>query len=233
MKKIIYILVFSILFSSCSKDENSSSEQDLESTPSIPQLVFPAQDQLCISNTLDFTWNASTNDDGSSVVYILEIAKDNQFLDVVVSEVQTSLSKIITLEKGFAYYWRVKARSTKNKESDFSPTSQFYTEEIPNSNNLPFSPALVAPFVDQTFNGTNSVNLEWTASDVDQDPLTFDVYFGKNKDALTKVAENSDSNSIQVTLDTAQTTYYWQVIVKDDKDAQVTGPLWTFKADGL
>ena len=236
MKKILYILVLSILGSSCSSDPNGDGDgigQGLESTPSIPVLVFPAQNQLCITNTLDFKWNASSNEDGSSVVYIFEIAKDNQFTNIVVSDVQTSLSKIVTLEKGFAYYWRVKARSVRSIESEYSSTSQFYTEEIPNSNNLPFSPALVAPFMNQTFDGTNNVSLQWTATDVDKDPLKFDVYFGKDKDALTLVAEDTENTSLQVTLDTPKTTYYWRVIVKDDKEAQVTGPLWSFKSDNL
>jgi hypothetical protein len=231
MKKILYSIVFSIICSSCSSSPSGS--EDADSIPSVPVLVFPAQDQLCITNTLDFKWNASTNSDGSSVIYTFEIAKDNQFSDIVVTETQTSLSKIVTLEKGFAYYWRAKARSSKNIESDYSPTSQFYTEEVPNSNNLPFSPALVAPFIGQTFDGTNSISLQWTASDVDKDPLKFDVYFGKDKDALTVVAQDTENTSLQVTLDTAQTTYYWKVIVKDDKGAQVTGPLWSFKADNL
>lgn len=234
MKNIIYILVFSIICESCSpSSDDDGSQQNSDSTPSTPELLFPAQDQLCITNTLNFTWNASTNADGSSLIYTFEIATDNQFSNIVVSEIQTSLSRIVTLEKGVAYYWRVKARSSKNIESNYSKISQFYTEEIPNTNNLPFSPALVAPFTGQTFDNTNSVDLEWTASDVDQDPLKYDVYFGKDKDALTLAAENTDNTSLQVSLDTANTTYYWRVVVKDDKGAKVTGALWNFKVNDL
>lgn len=235
MKNIIYILVFSLICASCSSGsgDDGGGEQNQNSTPSVPVLTFPSQDQLCIENTLNFTWNASTNEDGSSVIYIFEIATDNQFSNIVISEIQTSLSKIVTLDKGAAYYWRVKARSSKNIESNFSPTSQFYTEEVPNSNNLPFSPANTAPFIGQTFDGVSNVNLQWTASDVDQDPLKFDVYFGKDKDALVLVAENIESNIFQVTPDKAQTTYYWNVVVKDDKGGEVTGPLWHFKVESL
>lgn len=235
MKKIVHILIISIFFSACSTrtDDEGLGQQNLNSTPSIPELVFPSQDQLCITNTLNFTWNASTNTDGSSVIYTFEIATDNQFLNIVESEILTSLSKIVTLDKGVAYYWRVKARSTKKIESDYSKISQFYTEEVPNSNNLPFSPALVAPFIGQNFNNTNSISLSWTASDVDKDPLKFDILFGKDKNALTLVSENSDENSFQVSLDSANTTYYWKVIVKDDKGAKVSGPIWHFKTNDL
>ncbi|MFC2127115.1 hypothetical protein ACFLRU_01915 [Bacteroidota bacterium] len=228
MKKLLYILVFSIINSSCSPDSNSDTKISSDSTPSIPQLTFPSQDELCIENTLNFTWDASTNEDGSSVIYIFEIAKDNLFSNKVKSEVLTSLSKIVTLEKGFAYYWRVKAKSSKNIESEFSSISQFYTEEIPQSNHLPFAPELIYPFLNQSLEGENTVVLEWKASDVDKDPLKYDVYFGKDKDNLTLAVENSDTTSLEVNLDTPTTSYYWRVIVKDDKGGQITGPLWSF-----
>ena len=89
---------------------------------------------------------------GYGLDHIFEIAKDNLFSNKVKSEVLTSLSKIVTLEKGFAYYWRVKAKSSKNIESEFSSISQFYTEEIPQSNHLPFAPELIYPFLNHELN---------------------------------------------------------------------------------
>ncbi|MFD2725187.1 hypothetical protein [Hyunsoonleella rubra] len=234
MKKILYILVlFALVSTSCSSgggDDSGNGGEVSDSKPSAPALVFPSQNQLCTTNVLNFEWQASSNEDGSSVIYILEIAKDNQFANKVVDEVLTSLSKTITLEKGFAYYWRVKARSTKSIESDYSPTAQFYTEEVPGSNHLPFAPEIISPFLGQVLDGgTASITLEWSASDVDKDPLTFDVYFGKDKDALNLVAENTNAKMFEASLDTTDTTYYWKIVVKDDKGASVTGPLWYFK----
>ncbi|TBN06850.1 hypothetical protein EYD45_02910 [Hyunsoonleella flava] len=233
MKKVLYILALvAYISTSCSSgggDDPGGGEVS-DSKPTSPVLVFPSQNQLCTTNVLNFEWQASSNEDGSSVIYILEIAKDNQFTNKVVDEVLTSLSKIITLEKGFAYYWRVKARSTKNVESDYSPTAQFYTEEVPGSNHLPFAPDLIAPFLGQILDGgTATINLEWSASDVDNDPITFDIYFGKDKDALSLVAENTTETTFGANLDTADTTYYWKVVVKDDKGGTVTGPIWHFK----
>lgn len=236
MKKVLYILVFSFIAISCSSgsgDDDSSGGQSSDSTPSVPQLVFPSQDQLCIDNTLNFTWNASTNEDGSSVIYTFEIATDNQFSNIVASEIQTATSKIVTLEKGMAFYWRVKSKSTKNVESAYSSISQFYTEEIPNTNNLPFSPANVTPFVGQNFDGVSTISLEWTASDVDNDPLMFDVYFGKDKSALTLVSENTEDTTLEVTADTADIIYYWQITAKDDKGAETSSPIWDFKVNSL
>ena len=232
MKKILFILVLVAFTSySCSSggDDSSGGGENSNSKPTTPTLVFPSQNQLCTTNVLNFEWQASSNSDGSSVLYILEISKHNQFTNKVVDEVLTSLSKIVTLEKGFAYYWRVKARSTKNIESDYSAIAQFYTEEVPNSNHSPFAPARESPFLGQYLEaGTNTVDLEWTASDPDANPLTFDVYFGNDKDALSLVSEGTSSNTFQVSLNTTNTIYYWKVVVKDDKGASVTGPIWHF-----
>lgn len=236
MKNIIWKLLTLIVFIcvSCSSggdgDGGGGPSDTTDSKPSSPSLVFPAQNQLCTTNTLNFEWQASSNEDGSSVIYILEIARDNQFSNKVVDDVLTDLSKIVTLDKGFAYYWRVKARSTKSIESDYSPTAQFYTEEVPNSNHLPFAPSLEKPFLGQILEAnTTSIALEWSGADVDGDPITFDIYFGKDKDALNIVMENTESTTYTATLDEADTTYYWKVIVEDDKGGKVTGPIWYFK----
>lgn len=232
MKNTIFkLMLITFVCMSCSSGGDSDDgEGGVESKPTTPSLVFPGQDQLCTTNTLNFEWKASTNEDGSSVIYTLEIAKDNQFSNKIIDEVLTDLSKVVTLEKGFAYYWRVKSRSTKSIESDYSPISQFYTEEVPNSNHLPFAPSLINPFLGQTLEeGKTSVTLEWFASDVDKDPLTFDVYFGKNKDALNKIADNTSATTFEANLDSTATTYYWRIKVKDNKGAEVTGPLWYFK----
>ena len=111
--------------------------------------------------------------------------------------------------------------------------SQFYTEEVPNRNHLPFSPAIVSPFLGQTFDNTSSVNLQWTASDVDQDPLKFDVYFGNDKNALKLVAQDISNTNFQASLNVANTTYFWNIVAKDDKGAEVTGPLWNFKVNDI
>ncbi|WP_242204046.1 fibronectin type III domain-containing protein [Aestuariivivens insulae] len=233
MKKSLNILVLLALASfSCSSgsDDPAGDDGNTNSKPSAPVLVFPSQNQLCTTNVLNFEWQASTNQDGSSVIYKLEIAKDNQFTNKVVDEVLTGLSKIVTLEKGLAYYWRVRARSTKSVESDYSSVAQFYTEEVPNSNHLPFAPSLISPFLGQKLEvGTATVKLEWTGADVDNDPLTYDVYFGKDKNALNLVVDNTSAKTFEVNLDSSDATYYWKVVVKDDKGASVTGPTWYFR----
>ena len=70
------------------------------------------------------------------------------------------------LEKGKAYYWRVKATDSKNAGSKYSATYSFYTEGVALSNYVPFSPQLVRPVLNSTITSTTAT-LEWTASDAD------------------------------------------------------------------
>jgi len=77
-----------------------------------------------------------------------------------------------------------------------------------------------------------TVWLFWNCSDVDKNPLTYDVYFGSNPDTLTKI----DNQIIKIPggAFTYQNgvgygkTRYWKVIAKDDRGHSTKGPIWSF-----
>ena len=72
--------------------------------------------------------------------------------------------------------------------------------------------------------------LEWRAKDPDGDPVTFDVYIGDTPDNLEKVAENLKTSSYKPEGLSPGKTYYWKVVVKDDKGASVESDIYSFKA---
>jgi hypothetical protein len=89
---------------------------------------------------------------------------------------------------------------------------------------------LVAPTLNETVSGT-STTLSWTASDVDtEDTLTYDVYFGTEENPTTKEGNNISANTLSVDI-SGTTTYYWKVVVKDDKGGKTIGQIWDFKTD--
>ncbi|MCF6168537.1 MAG: hypothetical protein L3J55_08280, partial [Lutibacter sp.] len=138
--------------------------------------------------------------------------------------------RTLSLEKGIAYYWRVKATDSKNLSSSYSSTNQFYTEGNGVSNYLPFSPVLVSPTLNATETGTTTT-LQWTASDVDtSDVLTYDIYFDTVNPPVAIASSNLTTNTLDVSL-AASTTYYWKVVVKDDKGGQTIGQIWSFVTD--
>jgi len=72
--------------------------------------------------------------------------------------------------------------------------------------------------------------LDWSDT---QGATKYDLYFGTNVDTpLYKIAENITQSSYTITSSlTPGTTYYWQVIAKDNSENVIaTGPVWMFTA---
>lgn len=232
MKKLIYTLAFSTVLWSCGGGGETPPPPPPENkAPSAPSLVYPTNNLLCIDNVLDFDWNSSTDPDGDALTYHIQVAKDAQFSQKAhdINNVSGSL-KTLTLEKGVAYYWRVKAVDSKNASSDYSSVYQFYTEGEGISNHLPFSPVLVSPELSSVVT-ESTANLQWTASDVDtEDTLAYDVYFGTENPPSVLSSENQSATSLEVDL-TSSTTYYWKVVVKDGQGGQTIGQIWSFSTD--
>ncbi|MGY5355396.1 glycoside hydrolase family 78 protein [Wenyingzhuangia sp. IMCC45467] len=231
MKKIIYTSLVTLLLFSCGGGGGSEDiePQEPENTaPTIPVLKVPADNTLCVDNTVDFEWNRATDAEGDAISYQVQIAKDNQFTDVVKSEMVSSLNEAFTLSKGTAYYWRVKAVDNNNESSEYSTVNSFYTEAVAITNHLPFLAQAVQPKED-SFQDGPTVRLRWNAKDVDvNDVLTYDVYFGTDATSLDKIKENTTATFADTpTLETS-TTYFWKVDVMDDKGGKTNGSVWSF-----
>lgn len=74
-----------------------------------------------------------------------------------------------------------------------------------------------------------SLNLSWHASDPDKgDTLTFDVYlYESNNPVQTQIASDITDTTVSVDNLLYNTTYFWQVIVKDG-EATTNGSTWSF-----
>jgi hypothetical protein len=224
MKKfILFSLILSSVLISCSSEPGNTA-------PTVPNLISPLNNQLCINNTISFEWSVATDAEKNPIVYQLQIATDNQFTQIVSNTDVTTSVQTMTLEKGKAYYWRVKATDDKNASSAYSSTFSFYTEGIAVINHAPFLPQLVSPTNNTNISGL-STTLKWTASDVDQnDVLSFDVYLDTETNPTTKIVDNKTSTSFEATLQ-PNTKYYWKVVVKDNKGGVTNGQIWSFRTN--
>ncbi len=238
MKKHIYIVVFSLILWTCSGsggDDMTSSPPPppppppVNVAPTTPSLVYPTNNLLCIDNTLTFDWNASTDSNGDAITYTIQVSKDNQFSQIDFTTSSSATSHTFTLEKGIAYYWRVRATDSNNASSSYSTTYNLYTEGDGVSNHLPFAPELVTPQMNTAI-AVGLVTLEWIASDTDGDALTSDVYFGTDNPPTTMVSENQSEITYDVNT-VATTTYYWKIVVKDDNGANTVGQIWSFSTN--
>jgi len=233
MRKLLYIAVLSISLWSCGGGggDEPTPPPVVNTAPTVPTLTAPANNSLCTDNVLNFQWNASTDSQSDAITYQIEVSKNTQFSPLAHNISSTTTSKSITLEKGISYYWRVKATDSKSAASNYSATFNLYTEGVGITNHLPFSPVLVSPALNSVQSAA-TINLQWTASDVDtSDTLTYDVYFGTDKDNLSIVSPtNQSANSLSRTV-AASTKYYWKVTVKDNNGGQTVGQVWSFTTD--
>jgi hypothetical protein len=229
MKKFIYVAVIGFLLISCGGgDDPVPTPKNI--APTIPVLVAPADNKLCVDNSVSFQWNVSTDSNNDPITYQIQVARDNQFLQIVKTLEGPANSQNISLEKGVAYYWRVKATDNKSLSSNYSSIYKFYTEGEATVNHLPFSPELVQPVLDAVLN-TTTATLKWNANDVDvNDNLVFDVYFGTDNPPVSKVSENLATNTLDVAV-VALKEYYWKVVVKDGKGGETIGQTWKFKTN--
>lgn len=231
MRKIIYSVFVGFLLFSCSGNDSSSTLETSNTAPSVPTLTAPTNNKLCIDNVVSFEWNASTDAENNPIIYQIQIATDNQFTQIVKTAEGSSIGQTTTLNKGTAYYWRVKATDSKNSSSNYSSTYSFYTEAEAVANHLPFLPQLVQPETNSFIN-TTTATLKWKASDVDtNDILVFDVYFGTTNPPTAKVGSNLASTSLNTNTLQPATNYYWKVVVKDNKGGETTGQVWNFKTN--
>lgn len=230
MKNLLYLGTLTLLLWSCGGSDEMPPVEEVNLPPSIPELVYPTDNLLCIDNNLNFQWNASTDSNGDAIIYQVEVSKDNEFSEIAHMADASSTAQAFTLEKNMAYYWRVKATDVLNSASDYSTTFSLYTEGAAETNHLPFAPELVKPVLGSATQ-TTIVTLEWNASDVDaNDSLTFDVYFGTENLPTTLAWENLTIKTLDVDVIVSH-DYYWKVVVKDDSGGETIGQIWNFRTN--
>ncbi len=229
IKKSAFIfLIFILSFSCGGGGDDTPTPEENKAPEKVATLTYPTNNLLCIDNTLDFQWGASTDPNGDEVSYTIEIAAKNDFSDAE-THAATSTTKTITLEKGKAFYWRVQAKDSKGLTAEYSETYQFYTEGEGEVNHVPFAPELVTP-ANNSNTSEVSIDLKWNTSDVDDDALIYDVYFDTANPPVTKVGNDLSEKKMNVTL-SPTTTYYWKVIVKDGNGGKSIGQVWSFQTN--
>jgi len=94
----------------------------------------------------------------------------------------------------------------------------------------PLAPANPSP-ANGALNQAVTPLLQWECSDPDVDPLAYDVLLGVETEhhiQLETVSSNLTSRFCQTKPLAFATTYYWQIIARDDRGGEQAGPLWHF-----
>ena len=93
-------------------------------------------------------------------------------------------------------------------------------------NNPPNQPVNPNP-QNGAINQSITLTLSWSCTDPNGDPLTYDVYFG-NTNNPPLVSGNQTGTSYNPGQLNNNTTYYWEIVAKDNQGATTAGPVWNF-----
>jgi len=79
-----------------------------------------------------------------------------------------------------------------------------------------------------------SVNtvLLWTCVDPENDPLTYDIYFGTNSDPPLVITGQAE-NLYQPGVLNNNTVYFWKIKAYDDHGNFIVGPVWSFTTENV
>ncbi len=217
------LLLFLIFLLACSK-----SKPDL--IPSKVSLISPLLNEACTTGTIVsstqsavvFKWNPSENTSS------YELVIKNMLTGESTSYKTVETAKAITIDQNTPYSWYVISRSSNS--SNESTVWKFYNSGPGAITYAPFPAEILSPLMGQNVTPLNGkVRLEWIGSDVDNDIIGYDVYFGSPVPILFK-SNILDSFLADVPV-SSQKIYYWKVVSKDSKGNTSESEIHQFKVN--
>lgn len=224
-------LIFSmlLLLLSCHKDDPDPDM--IINNPTEAILVFPYENSECnegtnitvTESTVLFEWRAAENTDEYELI-LFDLSSEKQSSYVAIE------SKIpIVLQRGTPYAWYVISRSDKSDSTATSEIWKFYNAGEEVESYAPFPAEIVAPLMAETITSVSgAIALDWNGSDVDNDIVGYDVYFGTTNPPDLFESNLQESEIVDVTVE-SDSIYYWSVTTKDAHGNSSDSGLFQFK----
>jgi hypothetical protein len=229
MKITRFLVLLLFIISACSKGE-SEAPVTPASPPSKAVLILPALNEACTSGTvisatqsmITLKWQASANTSS----YIVTIK--NLLTNISESLTSPDPQLNVTLLRNTPYSWYVTSKSSAIAETAQSDTWKFYNAGPGAVTYAPYPSEIIAPIMGQVLNNVASVKLEWKGSDVENDIIAYDIWFGSgNSTSLFKSNYTETSLMVNVPLNSSM-TYNWKVITKDSKGNNSSSGVYQF-----
>lgn len=236
--KVLILVLTIATFAACGGGGGNSDNEPTDDGPiSVPDpsaatLVFPENNETCnegvplneFNSTVTFMWNASQDTD-SYTVTVRNLNTNNSS-----STNSSTTSADIVIERGTPYEWFVTSRAEGTNATATSPTWRFYNEGLGIENYAPFPAEAVSPERGANLSGITSVDLSWTASDVDDDIADYEVFLDTNTDPTTSVGTATEMSLAGVAV-TAGNVYYWKVVTRDSQGNSSTSETFEFRVN--
>lgn len=227
MKKVLFL---SILISTiaCSSGGGESEVVPVKKEPKVATLVFPIANSECTDgtnkteteSTIKFEWSP-----GEGSEYFGLIVKN---LDSGVSTTYSTTKSFyeLQLKRGVAYSWYVISSSASSIVKATSEVRKFYNAAEGKSSYAPFPAEAVSPKMNESVSGT-AITLDWSASDVDNDIVSYEVFLGITSTPESFKKDVTDSLLSNLAVESGK-TYYWKIITKDSKGNSSVSEVFKF-----
>ncbi len=190
------------------------------SPPSSPYEPSPANTATDVLLAVTLAWQGA-DIDGDPLMYDVYFGTASSPPLVAANQTISTFTPAL-LTFSVTYYWRVVARDIAAHETS-GPVWSFVTRPANYPPSVPLAPV-------PSNNATNrpiDQRVSWSASDRDNDPLTFDVYFGTVSPPPLVVTAWPAATYDPDTL-SFSTPHYWRIVARDPAGAETSGPTWTF-----
>jgi len=189
--------------------------------PNIPNNPSPANGAIDVDVNVDLSWSCS-DPDNDILTYDVYFGTTSNPLLVSNNQTGTTYDPG-TMGYSTQYFWQIVAWDPSG-EYNASPIWSFTTSAIPNNPpNIPNNPNPIDAATDVDVN----INISWSCSDPDNDPLTYDIYFGDVNPPLLVYSGEINTTYNPGVLN-FNTVYYWKIVAWDNHSASTEGPVWTF-----
>jgi hypothetical protein len=223
---ILGVCCLFLVFSACKKKRAPK-------PPEAVQLIFPERNSECTEGAnlsattteVTFQWQAADNTD----TYELRVTNNNTRTVQTISTRTTSAK--LPIAKGESFSWLVRSKNDEVQQTVSSELWNFYNQGSVTTY-APFPADIIAPRMSENVfkDLNNEVELNWSASDLDNDIEAIDVYFSVETPPNNLVQTLSASaTSLKVSV-TSNTVYYWSVVVRDASGNATNSGIFSFKA---
>ncbi len=228
-KKSIFSSLLVLLIVGCGIDSDLF-EELVESATKV-QLIFPENNSECTAGVI-------ISENESEVVFDWSDAEvvDSyliQLTNLSDGQLQTFSADSsffpIRLQRGTPYQWSVTTIINEIDETIESDIEFFYNSGPGVTTFVPFPATAITPANEALLiSSTTVTTIEWSAEDLDNDIVNYDLYFGASNppEILSSELETSSLSNVQVM---SGTRYYWQVVTRDDLGNESNSEIFSFE----
>jgi hypothetical protein len=229
--RIIYLLIIGLLIFGCGGGDDDPTPPTPKNPPVAAELLSPAQNSECIQGTnatatqssINFEWKvAAFTDSYELVVKNLKTAASTSYTS-------TTNSKLVTLNKGTPYSWKVISKSNSVSQTASSTTWKFYNAGDGITSYPPFPAEIISPEMGAFVTVTDAkINLKWSGSAVANNIVGYDIYFGTTSSPAIHKSNHTTTELTNVAV-VNNTVYYWKIITKDSNGNTSDSGIFNFK----